>query len=572
MPRRARHLIPTDLPRRGEVIAGFLLLFIVAHLLLAPLTMAIAAVFALVTRVTRWRLWWLAGPAAVGLLLVLLAGPRGAATGLAAGPEHVLRYLGGGQLGARLPRLPDVIAGTLFTGTGADGPTYSGLVHWVPGQLPLGLIAAAAEAVVIGWLAWLHTDEWAVPPARPGAVAALRTAIATRLIRAGAVLTRDGCALGTAAATGAVVSLSWAEAVGGVLVTGASRQEATVTSLQFAHAALRRRKPLIVLDLSGDASVGAAVAAACAATGVPLQVPGTGDALFDDAAVAMALTAASTATRVPLRMSGTGDTDFGGVIRARSAVLVRPASAAEARQACADIAALGRGLARIGADADGLIWICDADRLPVKTLTTLLPGGSAAGLATLFSTSAPAAGAELAGLVGATLTHRLADADCAQALASRTGTRWRPPGAARPLGTVRPPVPPGPPVPLVPDGRHELADSLADPDGRPVLVPSPAVPVRTLLSLGPGEFTLAVSTPCFRLVEFGRLVSARLPPSAAPAAAAGSATAGLPNARPLPVVGVIPAGGSVRSAGNPGLPAAEMPEIGWQGGRRGSSP
>src|SRR5262249_17323584 len=61
---------------------------------------------------------------------------------------------------------------------------------------------------------------------------------------------------------------------GGVLVTGAVAQETTVTSLQVVHAALRRRKPVIAVDLSGDAAVAGAVAAACRATGTPLQVFG----------------------------------------------------------------------------------------------------------------------------------------------------------------------------------------------------------------------------------------------------------------------------------------------------------
>ena len=47
------------------------------------------------------------------------------------------------------------------------------------------------------------------------------------------------------------------------------------------------------------------------------------------------------------------------------------------------------------------------------------------------------------------------------------------------------------------------------------LVPRPAVAARTLLSLGPAEFVLAVSSPRYRLVELGRAVPARLPHGAA---------------------------------------------------------
>ena len=43
------------------------------------------------------------------------------------------------------------------------------------------------------------------------------------------------------------------------------------------------------------------------------------------------------------------------------------------------------------------------------------------------------------------------------------------------------------------------------------LVARPAVPARTLLTLGPAEFVLSVSAPRYRLVELGRAVPARLP-------------------------------------------------------------
>src|SRR5580693_9228919 len=43
MPRRARHLIPTQLPRRGEVVAAFAVLMLLSHLLFAQLTLVLAA-------------------------------------------------------------------------------------------------------------------------------------------------------------------------------------------------------------------------------------------------------------------------------------------------------------------------------------------------------------------------------------------------------------------------------------------------------------------------------------------------------------------------------------------------
>ena len=231
-PRRARHLIPTGLPRRGEVVAACAVAILVAHLLLAQLTLVLAVVFAVVSKISRWRLWWLLAPAVAGLAWTLAIGPDKALAGFAAGPSSILWHLGGGHLAGEIGH---PLAG------------FSGVQSWLPRQFPVALICGAAEAALIGWLDWLHTDEWAVPPPRPGLVAAVRRALAARAIRAGAVVTRDGCALGVVPATGAIAELRWAELSHGTLVTGAATQDVTLAGLQVVHAALRRRKPVIVL-------------------------------------------------------------------------------------------------------------------------------------------------------------------------------------------------------------------------------------------------------------------------------------------------------------------------------------
>ncbi len=266
MPRRARHLIPTQLPRRGEVIAACAVLVLLAHLLFAQLTLVLAAAFAGIGKASRWRSWWLAVPAAVGVAWTLAIGPRAAAAGFAAGPAQLLGYLGGGHPLARLLQPHGALAG---------------VGRWLPRQFPLALVAAAAEAALIRWLDWVHTDEWAVPQPRPGAWAAVRSALHRRAIRGGAVLTRDGCALGVARATGARVVLRWPQVAGGVLVTGAAAEAATATSFQVVHAALRRRKPVITIDMTGDAAAAAALAAACAATGTPLRVSGAAAGCYE---------------------------------------------------------------------------------------------------------------------------------------------------------------------------------------------------------------------------------------------------------------------------------------------------
>ena len=79
MPRRARYLVPRGLPRRDEVLAVCVVAVVLAHLVFAQLTIVLATVFYLITRVTRWRLSWLTVPAAAGLAWTAAIGPRAAA-------------------------------------------------------------------------------------------------------------------------------------------------------------------------------------------------------------------------------------------------------------------------------------------------------------------------------------------------------------------------------------------------------------------------------------------------------------------------------------------------------------
>jgi hypothetical protein len=521
-------------------------------------------VFAAVSKTSRWRLWWLAVPAAAGLGWTLAIGPRAAAAGLAAGPAQILAYLSGGHPLNRLlhPR-------GAFAGAGG----------WLPRQFPLALIAAAAEAALVGWLDWVHTDEWAVRPPRPGALAAVRGALARRATSAGAVVTRDGCVLGVAPGSGARVVLGWPEIAGGVLVTGADARTLAVSSLQVAHAALRRRKPLIVLDLIGDGALAGVLGAACAATGTPLWE---------------AVEAEDGRCLGP----APDETLLVRVVRERSAALLSLRTQDVAAQVCAGLLALGIDVRRIGADGDGLVWLYGYEPVPGGPLAglagSLVAGGAAAGLPVLVTTTSPRAVADLAGPVSVVLVHRLADPATADILAARTGTKLVPAGwsarewtatvpptaamsqagafqpaaavqpgmAVLPNGLVQPggvmspaavvpmagasgqagPVQPGvamhpgaamwpaaavqpgvavplngpmQPVAALPHvGAMPQAASAALPAGG--LVPAPAVPARTLLSLGPAEFVLTVRSPRYRLVKLGRAVPARLPRGAMP--------------------------------------------------------
>src|SRR5579859_6806677 len=147
-PRRARYLVPLGTPRRGEALAAIAAVAVAAGVLFAPVTLALAAVFDAVSKVSRWRPLWLSVPAACGVLWALAAGPGVAAAALRRGPAAVASALAGGP--AALPRLPGLVA------------------QGLPGQLPLALILAAGAAALAWWLRWLHTDEWDLPEPRPG--------------------------------------------------------------------------------------------------------------------------------------------------------------------------------------------------------------------------------------------------------------------------------------------------------------------------------------------------------------------------------------------------------------------
>jgi hypothetical protein len=262
MPRRARYLVPQGLPRRGEFLAACVVAAVLAHVLFAQLTIVLAVVFALTTLATRWRLSWLLVPVVIGVAWTLAVGPRAAAAGFGAGPAKVAAYLG-----ASGHQLEHVLH---FTGA------FTGIGSWLPRQLPLAIVAGAAEAAIIGWLSWLHTDETSMRPARPGLLVAVRRAAIRRAIRAGGVVTRDGSCLGVAAGSGTRITLSWPETAGGVSVCGSAEQDVLSTSFQLVHAAVRRRKPVVAVDLTGDRALPGRLAAVCAAAGAPLRVFGEG--------------------------------------------------------------------------------------------------------------------------------------------------------------------------------------------------------------------------------------------------------------------------------------------------------
>src|SRR6266702_131266 len=410
-PRRARYLVPPGTPRRGEVLAAVAVAAVVAGVLFAPVTLVLAAAFDAVSKVSRWRPLWLSVPAAGGILWALAIGPRAAAAGLRRGPAAMAGALSTGP--AALTRLPGLV------------------VRGLPGQLPRALILSAGVAALAWWLRWLHTDEWDVPEPRPGLLGAWHQRRAVASLRAGHVLTRDGACLGVDAAPGRAAVLPWRDAGGGVLVTGAAGPAVLGSGLRLACAAIRRRKPVIVVDLTGDRELPGALAGICAAARAPLHVfGGPGGPRYEprvrpDAEQQAALAAVPWGPR-PGAVTGAGLAD---VVRQRAVVL---------------FALGGPGAGHAAAALAGLI-----------------AAGSPAGLAPVLATTAPEPAGRLAGQVNAGIFHRLADPGLAAVLAPLTGTTVVPlsrvlaqhgppgeddgapaaqPGHAVPLGTMEVPV------------------------------------------------------------------------------------------------------------------------------------
>ncbi len=248
---------PRASPRRGEILAALALGWIAAHLLLAQLTLLLTVLLGLAGRATRWRPAWLAVPAVTGLIWVLVIGPRAALAGFTAGPRQVLGYLAT-AVGHPARLLHPVHA-------------YAGLAGWLPRQAPLALLAAAAEAALAGWL---RRGDGASAPPRPGLAALARRQFTVWSVQKGGVVGRAGAVLGVEWPTGHAAEVPWRAAEGGVLVAGGAAGEVTLAGFRFVHAAVRRRKPVLVVDLAGAPGLPAALAAVCAAAGAPLHVFG----------------------------------------------------------------------------------------------------------------------------------------------------------------------------------------------------------------------------------------------------------------------------------------------------------
>jgi hypothetical protein len=249
-PAAAGHLPGLSGRLRRDLTAALAVAAVLAHLLFAQAALALVVILLVTGRVTRWRPLWLAVPAAAGAAWAAATGVPAALAGFAAGPRQVAAYLGAavGHPG----RLAHLAA------------AFSGAGHWLPRQVPVALLAAAAEAAVV-------SRAIRPPWYRPGLVVVVRRRASARALAGGTAVTREGCAIGLDIASGRLAEITWARAAGGVLMAGADPQAAARAAVPVACAAVRRRMAVVVIDLAGTPWLADALAAECAAAGAPLS-------------------------------------------------------------------------------------------------------------------------------------------------------------------------------------------------------------------------------------------------------------------------------------------------------------
>ena len=457
------------MPRRGEILAAVAAVAVATGVLFAPLTLCLAAAFHAVSRVSRWRPLWLLIPVACGIVWVLGAGPREAAASFGRGPAATANALS-----------------RIFTGPAAMGRAVGAVGRGLPGQLPLALVLGAGVAALAWWVRWMHTDEWDVPAARPGLVHLGRRRRTVASLRGGRVLTRDGACLGVDEATGGPAVLAWRDAGGGVLLTGAAVPAVLAPGLRLAHAAIRRRKPVIVMDLTGDAGLPGALAGICASARAPLHVFGAADGPRYEPRVrprAGQRAALHAVPWGPRRGLPAGErVSLDEVVRQRAVALFALAGTGDAAGViaglvAADVAALYAGLRRDGIAPDGLCWFTECDGVDPVALAGLAAAGSPAGLAPVLATTVPRAAGGLAGRVNAVVIHRLADLGLAGELATLTGTTIVP--------MTRAPASAGAEY-----GIHLPSQAGASPAVPFGTMLVPLVPAEHLCALGRGDFVL----------------------------------------------------------------------------------
>jgi hypothetical protein len=232
----------------GDLPAAAAVVVVLVQLALAQLTLVLVLCLLAVNRLGRWHPLWLAWPAAAGVIWALSLGVRPSIAGYAAVGAALARHLAaGGPLVHRLASLPVLL---------------SDWRDWLASQLPLALLAAPAQVLVVAQLRRVSAPKDEASQARPGGprrpaadyrsglLVLARRGYLVMAFRRGELATWDGACVGLAPRTARRVSISWQEAQGGVLCTGQDAETVTRTALALAIAAIAHRKSVLVVDLA----------------------------------------------------------------------------------------------------------------------------------------------------------------------------------------------------------------------------------------------------------------------------------------------------------------------------------
>jgi hypothetical protein len=270
---------------------------------------------------------------------------------------------------------------------------FAGWRAWLPRQIPVALIAAAAQTAVL--------NRSGPGPGRRsyrrGWLLAARNRYLAITLRRGELATAGGCCVGIVEATGRRAEITWREAEAGVLCTGPDASAVLATGLNLALGAIQHRKSVIIIDFS-DGTVADSIESACGQAGAPLRVAHAPAAQID---LARSLTDREVVL-FPLDRPALG----------RPAVTI-------ARSAVADLI----GILEQSAHPDCLVWVNGCEVLGRRQLAALLAVGERTGTAVVLGTANGSAAAGLAADVnvvavrGVSAPDEVGDVDLADALA-----------------------------------------------------------------------------------------------------------------------------------------------------------
>lgn len=295
LPLFARRLMPGGNGPHRDLAAGIAVIAVLTQLAFAQLTLLLVICCVLIDRLSRWRSSWLLLPTVIGFAWLLAIGPGSSLSGYLAGGNHVI-----GLLAER---------GTLLARIGHLRGALNGWQHWLPRQLPVALIVAAAEAAVLG----LPGRAARSARYRPGLLVWVRRGYLTLVLRRGELATAEGCCLGIVESSGVRAELTWREAEAGLLCLSHDPAAVSAIGRDLVLAAIQHRKSVIVIDLNGrdpasqpgrvgqasrvgrvgQASLADQAELACAEVNAPLRCFGWQSACFDPIAEASPAKAAS---------------------------------------------------------------------------------------------------------------------------------------------------------------------------------------------------------------------------------------------------------------------------------------